>query len=102
MKINLIGLGKLGYPMSLFLSSSGYKIQCFDINSSIYEKINADNYLSHEENISDFVEYKNNLFYYDNIQSSFENTDISFITVPTPSKIDGSFSLHAVKLILDE
>ena len=40
MKINLIGLGKLGYPMSLFLSSSGHNIQCFDTNSSIYAKIN--------------------------------------------------------------
>lgn len=102
MKINLIGLGKLGYPMSLFLSSSGYKIQCFDINSSIYEKIKGDNYLNHEENISDFTEYNNNLFYYDSIQSSFAETDISFITVPTPSKIDGSFSLDIVKLILDD
>lgn len=102
MKINLIGLGKLGYPMSLFLSSSGHKIQCFDINSSIYEKIKDNNYLPHEENISDFAEYINNLFYYDNIQSSFAETDISFITVPTPSKIDGSFSLDVVKLILDE
>ena len=102
MKINLIGLGKLGYPMSLFLSSSGYKIKCFDINSSIYEKIKSDNYLNHEENISDFAEYNNNLFYYDSIQSSFAETDISFITVPTPSQIDGSFSLDIVKLILDD
>jgi UDPglucose 6-dehydrogenase len=102
MKINLIGLGKLGYPMSLFLSSAGYKINCFDINSSIYEKIKGDNYLSHEENISDFAEYNNNLFYFDSIQSSFAETDISFITVPTPSNIDGSFSLDIVKLILDE
>jgi UDPglucose 6-dehydrogenase len=102
MKINLIGLGKLGYPMSLFLSSAGYKINCFDINSSIYEKIKGDNYLSHEENISDFAEYNNNLFYVDSIQSSFAETDISFITVPTPSQIDGSFSLDIVKLILDD
>jgi UDPglucose 6-dehydrogenase len=102
MKINLIGLGKLGYPMSLFLSSSGHNIQCFDTNSSIYEKIKSDNYLNHEENISDFAEYNNNLFYYDSIQSSFAETDISFITVPTPSKIDGSFSLDIVKLILDD
>jgi UDPglucose 6-dehydrogenase len=102
MKINLIGLGKLGYPMSLFLSSAGYKIHCFDINSSIYEKIKVYDFLNHEENISDFVEYKNNLFYFDSIQSSFAETDISFITVPTPSKIDGSFSLDVVKLVLDE
>ena len=102
MRINLIGLGKLGYPMSLFLSSSGYKIQCFDINTSIYEEIKNHNYLIDEENISDFSEYNKNLFYYDGVQSSFAETDISFITVPTPSNTDGSFSLSYIKLILDD
>lgn len=102
MKINLIGLGKLGYPMSLFLSSSGFKINCFDKDNSIYQKIKDGNYLPYEENLSDFNEYKKNLFYYDNIQSSFIDTNISFITVPTPSKADGSFSAYAVKLVLDE
>jgi len=91
MKINLIGLGKLGYPMSLFLSSSGHNIQCFDINSSIYEKIKSDNYLNHEENISDFAEYNNNLFYYDSIQSSFAETDISFIPFQLPVKLMAPF-----------
>jgi UDPglucose 6-dehydrogenase len=102
MKINLIGLGKLGYPMSLFLSSSGHKINCYDKDSSIYKSIKDSSYLVYEENLSDFSEYKNNLFYYDSIQSSFAETEISFITVPTPSNLDGSFSLDIVKLILDE
>jgi len=102
MKINLIGLGKLGYPMSLFLSSSGSKINCYDNDSSIYARIKDDSYLVHEENLIDFKEYNGNLKYFDNIQSSFEDTAISFITVPTPSKLDGSFSLDIIKLILDE
>ena len=102
MKINLIGLGKLGYPMSLFLSSSGNKINCYDRDISIYAKIIDSSYLIYEENLSDFNEFKNNLKYFDNIQSSFEDTSISFITVPTPSKLDGSFSLDVIKLILDE
>jgi len=58
--------------------------------------------LVHEENLVDFKEYNGNLKYFDNIQSSFEDTAISFITVPTPSKLDGSFSLDIIKLILDE
>ena len=102
MNINLIGLGKLGYPMSLFLSSSGNKINCYDRDISIYAKIIDSSYLIYEENLSDFNEFKNNLKYFDNIQSSFEDTSISFITVPTPSKLDGSFSLDVIKLILDE
>jgi UDPglucose 6-dehydrogenase len=102
MNINLIGLGKLGYPMSLFLSSSGSKINCYDNDSSIYTRIKDASYLVHEENLIDFKEYNGNLKYFDNIQSSFEDTAISFITVPTPSKLDGSFSLDIIKLILDE
>ena len=102
MKINLIGLGKLGYPMSLFLSSSGHKINCYDKDGSIYGKIKDSSYLIHEENLGDFSDYNNNLFYFDDIQSSFEGTSISFITVPTPSKLDGSFSLDIIKLILDQ
>jgi UDPglucose 6-dehydrogenase len=102
MKINLVGLGKLGYPMSLFLSSSGNKINCYDRDISIYEKIRNSSYLIYEENLSDFNEFNKNLSYFDNIQSSFEDTSISFITVPTPSKLDGSFSLDVIKLILDE
>ena len=102
MKINLIGLGKLGYPMSLFLSSSGYQINCYDKDNSIYKKIKNSSYLIHEENIGDFSDYNNNLFYFDNVQYSFEDTSVSFITVPTPSKLDGSFSLDIIKLVLDE
>ena len=102
MKINIIGLGKLGYPMSLFLSSSGIKINCYDKDSSIYARIKDASYLVQEENLIDFKEYNSNLKYFDNIQSSFEDTAISFITVPTPSKLDGSFSLDIIKLILDE
>ena len=32
MKICVIGLGKLGYPMAEFLSSSGIPINCYDKN----------------------------------------------------------------------
>jgi len=102
MRINLIGLGKLGYPMSLFLSSSGHKINCYDKDNTIYEKIKNSSYLTNEENLGDYKKFRNNLFYFDNIQSSFEGTFISFITVPTPSKLDGSFSLDAIMLILDQ
>jgi len=102
MNINVIGLGKLGYPMSLFLSSSGYKVNCYDKNITIYEKIKNSNYLNKEENISDYAEYNKNLFYFDNVQDSFKNTFVSFITVPTPSKLDGSFNLDIVKESLDD
>lgn len=102
MKICLVGLGKLGYPMSLFLSSSGYQINCYDKNNLIYKNIQNSNYLIFEENLGDFNEYKNNLLYFDNLNLALKNTDVCFITVPTPSKSDGSFSLDNINLVLDE
>jgi UDPglucose 6-dehydrogenase len=102
MKICLVGLGKLGYPMSLFLSSSGYQINCYDKNKSIYVDIKNSSYLNYEENLNDFNEYKKNLLYFDNLNLAIKDTDICFITVPTPSKQDGSFSLNNINLVLDD
>jgi UDPglucose 6-dehydrogenase len=102
MKICVVGLGKLGYPMSLFLSSSGHQINCYDKNNSIYNKINETNYLNHEENLNDFDEYKNNLVYFDSLNLALKDTNICFITVPTPSKSNGSFSLDNINLVLDD
>ena len=38
MKIALIGLGKLGYPMSLFLSTK-FEVKAYDKNKIIIHKI---------------------------------------------------------------
>ena len=35
MKIAVIGLGKLGYPMAEFLSSSALSINCYDKNEKL-------------------------------------------------------------------
>ena len=35
--IAVIGLGKLGYPMAQFLSSSGAKINCYDNNKNLVD-----------------------------------------------------------------
>ena len=54
MKINVIGLGKLGFPMAKFLSSSNYKIQAFDINNEITNLIRKKprEYLKYELNLN--------------------------------------------------
>ena len=44
--ISVIGLGKLGYPMAQFLSSSGAKINCFDKNKELVQELKK-NYGEH-------------------------------------------------------
>ena len=101
--ISVIGLGKLGYPMAQFLSSSGAKINCFDKDIELVQKLkkNHGEHL-HEIGLNNLVNNSNDLIYSDNISDCIVDAEIIYITVPTPSKLDGSFSNEVIIEILDE
>ena len=101
--ISVIGLGKLGYPMAQFLSSSGAKISCYDKDEKLVDdlKKNHGEHL-HEIGLNNLVNNNNDLIYHNNIRSCISEAEIIYITVPTPSKLDGSFSNEVIIEILDE
>ena len=101
--ISVIGLGKLGYPMAQFLSSSGAMINCFDKDKELVQKLkkNHGEHL-HEIGLNNLVNNSNDLIYSDNISDCIVDAEIIYITVPTPSKLDGSFSNEVIIEILDE
>ena len=104
MKINVIGLGKLGFPMAKFLSSSNYKIQAFDINNEITNLIRKKphEYLKYELNLNKkkSTQKKNKILVFDTILESLSGTSISFLTVPTPSTAKGDFSNQYIISVL--
>lgn len=103
MKICVIGLGKLGYPMAEFLSSSGYSINCYDKNEKLLlELIQGETYLKFEIGLDKYKNNGNKLHFNLDIFDALKNTDICFITVPTPSKSDGSFTNEFIFKVLDE
>ena len=69
--ISVIGLGKLGYPMAQFLSSSGAKISCYDKDEKLVDdlKKNHGEHL-HEIGLQNLVNNKNDLIYHQNISSN--------------------------------
>ena len=101
--ISVIGLGKLGYPMAQFLSSSGAKISCYDKDENLIDKLKKNNgeHL-HEIGLNRLVNNKNDLIFHNNISDCINDAEIIYITVPTPSKLDGSFSNEVIIEILDE
>ena len=101
--ISVIGLGKLGYPMAQFLSSSGAKINCFDKDKELVQELKK-NYGEHlhEIGLNNLVNNSNDLIYHNNISDCINDAEIIYITVPTPSKLDGSFSNEIIFEILDE
>ncbi len=101
--ISVIGLGKLGYPTAQFLSSSGAKISCYDKDLKLVDKLKK-NHGEHlnEIGLNNLVNNNNDLIYHDNITDCINDAEIIYITVPTPSKLDGSFSNDVILEILDE
>ena len=101
MKLNIIGLGKLGFPMALFLRSK-FELNAFDTNREVRDiiKNNAKLYLPNETNIKKYLKKKINVS--NSIEESLIGTSISFIIVPTPSKKNGKFSNEYLLDVLDK
>lgn len=101
MNINVMGLGKLGFPMASFLSLKN-NVQCFDLNHQLIKllKKNSKSYLPDEIGINKYFKKKIKIF--DNSQESLLGTKISFITVPTPSLKNGKFSNKFIFAVLDD
>ena len=101
--ISVIGLGKLGYPMAQFLSSSGAKINCYDKDKNLVDDLKKNHgYHLHETGLQNLVNNNNDLIFHNNISDCIFDAEIIYITVPTPSKLDGSFSNEVIIQILVE
>jgi UDPglucose 6-dehydrogenase len=100
MNINIMGLGKLGFPMACFLGSK-HSVKCFDINSKLRNILerNPESYLTHEFHINRYLKKKIKIF--KTPLESLLGTDISFITVPTPSLNNQKFSNKFIIKTLD-
>tara|TARA_B100001123_G_C15301242_1_gene1021119 strand:+ start:304 stop:1611 length:1308 start_codon:yes stop_codon:yes gene_type:complete len=103
MSICIIGLGKLGYPMAEFLSSSGLSINCYDHNEKLVLDLKKGiNPLEFEKGLSSYRKNGNKLNYFLNIHDALEGSEICFITVTTPSNPNGSFSNANIISVLEK
>ena len=81
----------------------GAKISCYDKNENLVKKLkeNHGEHL-HEIGLNNLVNNNNDLIFRDSIADCIIDTEIIYITVPTPSKLDGSFSNEVIIEILDQ
>tara|TARA_Y100000590_G_scaffold413890_1_gene510221 strand:- start:139 stop:1461 length:1323 start_codon:yes stop_codon:yes gene_type:complete len=100
--ISVFGLGYVGAVCSACFSNKGYKVIGVDINVEKVKNIN--------DGISPIIESKldeiiknnvetGNLVATSDIKYAINNTDISIISVGTPSRLDGSLDLDYVKKV---
>lgn len=97
MKISVIGLGYVGYPLALLISSKGYNILGIDKKEEVVEKINSKK-LHIDEEFSKKLVKTTSL----KAKKNLESSDIYIICVPTPVNGLKEPDLTAVKKATEE
>ncbi len=96
--ISVVGLGKLGLPLTLTLASKGFRVIGYDTNKKIIEKLQSGISPIPELHVQDYMSKNRSYITFTlNPEELIKKSDISFIVVPTPSAKNGSFSSQYIK-----
>jgi UDPglucose 6-dehydrogenase len=97
MNISIIGLGKLGSPMAAVMAHKGNKVVGVDVNSAFVAAIQEGRAPVNEPGLADLIAAnRHRLSATLDYTEAILATDLTFIIVPTPSDLDGTFSLRYV------
>lgn len=96
-KISVFGLGKVGLTLVSCLSNGGNQVIGVDVSTDLVSSINDRTIDSSEPGVMlRFKQSLDKIFATTDIFEAVENSDLSFIIVPTPINIFGGFSLRFV------
>lgn len=96
-KISVVGLGKLGAPMSACFASKGHSVIGVDLDPKTIQMMNAGTAPVLEPGLQDLLTSNNQkLVATDDYDRAILDSNITFIVVPTPSDKRGAYSLKYV------
>lgn len=98
--LSVIGLGKLGLTFALVLNEKGFNVKAFDINTSIIKAIKANKAPYKEPGLQELLNNSKKIKVVDSELEIINQTDTTFIVLPTPSKSNGEFSNKYLELSL--
>jgi UDPglucose 6-dehydrogenase len=94
-KISIFGLGKLGSCMAAAIADRGHRVIGVDICEETIKAVNNGIPPVVEPGLEElFTRNQKRLRATGSYQEAVESSSLSFVIVPTPSRIDGSFSLN--------
>jgi UDPglucose 6-dehydrogenase len=97
MKISVVGLGKLGAPLSAVLASKGFSVVGVDLNQSAVDALNNGRAPVEEPRLQELIDHnRERLSATTDIREAVAATETTFVIVPTPSEPSGRFSNAAV------
>jgi len=92
-RINVVGLGKLGAPLAAVAASRGFDVIGLDVNKVLVDAMNAGHMPIVEPQLNELIAAnKQRLKATMDADEAIQNSDASFVIVPTPSGSDGFFS----------
>jgi UDPglucose 6-dehydrogenase len=93
--LSLIGLGKLGAPMTACFAARGFTVHAVDINPQKVEAISRGIAPVNEPGLTELLrECEGRISASRDIESAVRSSDATFVVVATPSDADGGFSLR--------
>ena len=101
MNISVIGLGKLGLPFAFFLASFKNTVFAYDKNIEIANEVKKRKVFYIEPELNTYIKkFNKNVIFKDSIEKTINNTDLTFLVLPTPSIKDGSFTNKYINNVL--
>jgi UDPglucose 6-dehydrogenase len=90
--ISVFGIGKLGFPIIACFAAKGYRVIGYDINKETIKAVNERKPGIYEPGLAELLQKPGELSATDDYLHAVQNSDVTFIVVPTPSMPDGSFT----------
>jgi len=99
--VGVLALGRLGVCFSLLCADSGYSVYGYDISEERMKQIKDKTLKTSEPQVEELLA-KNTINACKSITEVFDNTDIVFIFVVTPSLPNGEYSHESIDNIVKE
>lgn len=103
MRVNVIGLGKLGLPLAALYAKAGHVVNGVDQNAQLISSLNEASFESPEPGLLPLLDQIRsgpwNLTFTTGYREVTEQ-DYTFIVVPTPSNTDGSYDLRFIDEVI--
>jgi UDPglucose 6-dehydrogenase len=92
-RVNVVGLGKLGAPLAAVLASRGFDVIGLDVNKVLVDALNAGKMPIIEPQLNELIAAnRQRLSATMDANQAIQQSDASFVIVPTPSDSTGFFS----------
>jgi UDPglucose 6-dehydrogenase len=97
--VAVIGVGKLGLPMMAAMASRGFEVTGYDIDEAKIRKIQKGR-LPYEPGLKRLFRKHRRRLKFTRHLGDVSESSILFVVVPTPSELNGAFSVRYLKKVL--